>query len=468
MKKDETEASSSSAGSHAHANAVKIIDVEPFFSVERPSGVFSFEATIAGDLTFAHVRVRVADRSGRTAEGWGAILLSHPWAFPGTDLSDAAKDQIMRAIIGMAGDLLIGDGAHGHPLDHFLAIEPELGEIMIGRGAEESVVVPVLAALVAYSPIDAAIHDAYGKLHGISSYDALGPNYIGWDLSRVLGTRFAGRYLPEFLRPEPVDSLPILHTVGTDDPLIPIEQGDSAYHCLTDWIAIDGVHSFKVKLQGRDLEWDISRLVRVYETASDSVGLAGEVRIIGDLNERSPSLVYIMALLDGVASRSPDAFAALDALEQPASRDLDARAIDLSSASQRVSIVLDEGLTSLAAIDRAVALGWNGIALETCKTQSLMLLALAKATVLGLRISVQDLTNPGIALLQSVGLASRLLQTAPMESNQRQYFSATSKQEAAVFPWIFAVRGGAVPSSEVGGPGLGYGDLQHIGRDIFA
>jgi len=430
--------------------------------------VFSSGATTAGDLTFAHVRVRVADRAGRTADGWGAILLSYPWAFPGTGLSGEAKDQIMRAIIGMAGNLLVGDETYGHPLDHFLAIKPELGEIAIGRGEAEPVAVPTLAALVAYSPIDAAIHDAYGKLHGISSYDALGPDHVGWDLSHVLGDSFAGRYLPEFLRSEPVDSLPILHTVGTDDPLTPLEQGDSAYHCLTDWITIDGVHAFKVKLRGRDLEWDISRLVNVYETASDSVGLAGAVRITGDLDEQGPPLSYIVALLDGVASRSPDAFAALDALEQPASRDLDARTIDLSSVSKRVPIVLDEGLTSLAAIDRAVALGWNGIALTTSKTRSLMLLALAKATALGLHVSVQDLTNPGIALLQSVGLAARLPRTVPMESNQRQYLPATSRPEAAVYPWIFAVRDGAVPSSEVAGPGLGYGDLKRIGRDIFS
>ena len=452
---------------NAAANAVRIVEVEPFFSTEHPSGVFAFGAATAGDLTFAQVRVRVADRSGRTADGWGAILLSHPWAFPGTGLSGEAKDQIMRAIIGMAGNRLVNGESYGHPLDHFLEIEPELAKIAIARKESEPIVVPALAALVSYSPVDAAIHDAYGKLHGISAYDALGPEHVGWDLSRVLGDSFAGKYLPEFLRAEPVASLPISHTVGAADPLTPVEQGDGGYPCLTDWIAIDGVHSFKVKLKGQDLEWDTSRLVNVFDVASNGVGLAGEVRIFGDLNEQGPSLEYIMALLDGVESRSSAAFAALDALEQPASRHLGVQAIDLSTVSQRVPIVLDEGLTSLQSIDQAVALGWNGIALKTCKTQSLMLLALAKATALGLHVSVQDLTNPGIALLQSAGLAARLPKTVPMESNQRQYFPMTSAPEAKVFPWIFSVKGGAVPANEVTGPGLGYGDLTRIERDIF-
>ena len=463
-----TEQNDAGGTTTAADRAVRIVDVEPFFSVEQPSGTFSFGAATAGELTFAQVRVTVADQAGNAAEGWGAILLSHPWAFPGDELDGAAKDEVMRMIVGMAGDRLTKSGLYGHPLDHFLDIEPELREIAIGRGeASSPIMVPVLAALVAFSPIDAAIHDAYGNLHGVSSYDALGPDYVGWDLSRVLGASFAGRYLPEYLRPEPVASLPVAHTVGAADPLLPAQQ-EGAYPPLTDWIAIDGVHAFKVKLKGKDLGWDIARLVEVYRTATESVGLGGDVRLFGDLNEQGPSLEYILAMLDGVEKESPAAFAALDALEQPASRNLDEGAIDVSAAARRVPIVLDEGLTSLEAIDRAVALGWNGIALKTCKTQSLMLLALAKASALGLHISVQDLTNPGIALLQSVGLAARLPQTAPLESNQRQYFPATSKPEAAVYPTIYAVHGGTIPSGELRGPGLGYGDLSRIGRDIFA
>jgi L-alanine-DL-glutamate epimerase-like enolase superfamily enzyme len=227
------------------------------------------------------------------------------------------------------------------------------------------------------------------------------------------------------------------------------------------------VFSFKVKLKGKDLGWDISRLIHVYQLASRTDGAAGPVRIFGDLNEQGPSMDYIEALIDGVRTRSPETFAALDALEQPAKRDLGADAVFVGHAAARVPIVLDEGLTSLAMIDRAVALGWNGIALKTCKTQSLMLLAIAKASGLGLQISVQDLTNPGIALLQSVALASRLPVIVPMETNQRQYFPRTSTPEAAVYPEIYAVRQGRVPTHALTGPGLGF-DVSRIERDVFS
>jgi hypothetical protein len=131
-----------------------------------------------------------------------------------------------------------------------------------------------------------------------------------------------------------------------------------------------------------------------------------------------------------------------------------------------VPVVLDEGLTSLATIDEAIARGWGGIALKTCKTQSLMLLALPKAAAAGLHVTVQDLTNPGIALVQSVGLAARLPVVRPFETNAGQYFPNTSRPEAAVFPGIFQPVGGEVATGGLAGPGLGY-RIGEIDRNVF-
>jgi L-alanine-DL-glutamate epimerase-like enolase superfamily enzyme len=449
-------------------NAVRIVGVTPFFSLETPAGEFSFGAATAGALTLAHVRVRVADASGREADGWGAIFLSHPWAFPTAEVDPVAKDALMRAIIVALGERLVTKGEMGHPLDHFLAIEPELEEIARDIAAEQGIPVPVppLCTLVCLSPIDAALHDAYGRLHGVNAFDALGPEHVGWDLSRALGNSFAGQYLPAFLRPAPVESLPIWHTVGGTDPLT-LEEADEAHiRPLSEWIEQDGVFAFKVKLKGKNLAWDIARLVDVYTMASRANANPEKVRLFGDLNEQGPSLEYVMALIDGVRERSPAAFAALEALEQPDRRDMAIDAMPLGEAARQVPIALDEGLTSLASIDRAVELGWNAVCLKMCKTQSLMLLALAKASGLGLGVTVQDLTNPGIALLHSVAFAARLPATMPIETNQRQYYPATSMPEAAVYPEVFEVQNGHVRADSLTGPGLGY-DIRMIPRGIF-
>jgi len=445
-----------SAPNAASSRAARVVAVDTYFSTERPSAAFGFGGSAIGDLTLAHVRVRLEGRDGRNAEGWGAIFLSHPWAYPGADRTAVEKDRQMRDFLDDMAHATLDNGSFGHPLDHFLAMEPDLAKPGMPR----------LAALVAISPLDAAIHDAYGALHGVSSYATLGPDFVSWDLSHVLGPAFAGRHVSDYVRTNPAPSMPIAHTVGTADPLTAAER-TGAYPSLVEWIARDGVSRFKVKLKGKDLAWDIARLRQVHEAARETIAAGDTVQLFADLNEQGPSLDYLTALLDGLAEASPAARAALLSLEQPSSRDLDTNAIDLHAVSARIPVVLDEGLTSLAAIDRAVALGWNAVALKTCKTHSLMLLALAKATALGLDVSVQDLTNPGIALLHSAGLAARLPKPAPLESNQRQYFPHTSMPEATRYPEIFAVRGGTIPTGILDGPGLGYGDLTAIPRDIF-
>ncbi|MDQ3657462.1 MAG: mandelate racemase/muconate lactonizing enzyme family protein [Chloroflexota bacterium] len=446
---------------------VRVTEVEPFFSVERPAGMFSFGASTAGDLILAHVRVRIEDRGGRSAEGWGAIFLSHPWAFPGATPDGDIKNALMKALVTACGERLAGSDLWGHPLDHFLAIEPELAAIASEAASEHDVAVPVPALfnLVSLSPINAAIHDAYGNLHGVSSYDALGPDDLDWDLSRVLGGDYAGLYPASALRPSPVRHVPISHTVGAVDPLTAAEAGVNTIPVLEEWIRRDGVFSFKVKVKGQDLDWDVGRIVDVYRVASLTRG-DGRARIFADLNEQAPSVDYIHALLDEVEARDPDARAALDALEQPLARNLAEGAPSLASVSARIPVVLDEGLTSLASIDRALELGWGGIALKTCKTQSLMLLALAKANHERIHVSVQDLTNPGIALRQSVGLAARLPVTQPIETNARQYYPETSAPEATVFPDIYRIHDGHASTAGLDGPGLGYG-LDRIPRDIF-
>lgn len=446
---------------------IRIAEVEPFFSYERPAGMFSFGASTAGDLTLAHTRVRVEDRQGRSAEGWGAIFLSHPWAFPGTEPSGDTKNELMKALVAAYGVRLAVSDEWGHPLDHFLAIQPELGSIAARLAGELGItqVIPALFTLVSLSPIDAAIHDAYGKLHGISSYDALGADDLTWDLSHVLGPTFADRYPGDAVRKTPASRIPISHTVGATDSLTSSDVGENAIPPLEEWMRRDGVRSFKVKLKGKELDWDIARIVDVYQVAQ-VVDPTQATHIFADLNEQAPSVEYILALLDGIAARDEAARAALDALEQPLSRDLSAGASSMADVSARIPVVLDEGLTSLEMIDSAIELGWSGIALKTCKTQSLMLLTLAKAHHDGLHVSVQDLTNPGIALLHSVGLAARLPVTRPIETNARQYYPKTSLPEATIFPDVFRVHHGEVVTTGLEGPGLGF-KIDRIPRDIF-
>ncbi len=446
---------------------VRVIDAETHFSTELPAGTFAFGASRIDGLTFAHVRVRLENRQGNTADGWGAIFLSYPWAFPGVEIKPSRKDAFMRGIVEAAGAWLAGSGLWGHPLDHFLAIEPEMARIArrVAASLGLTVDLPALAGLVSLSPVDAAIHDAYGKLFDRSSYDLLTIEHLGWDLSRILGPSFQDRAPADFLRAAPVDRLPIAHTVGAADPVSASDAAEGLIAPLGSWVRTDGVRSFKVKLKGQDLDWDINRVVDVYRVARDEL-TSGPITIFADLNEQAPSVEYVDAWLDGVLATNPAAFAALDAVEQPLSRHMGGDAPSLASVSARIPVVLDEGLTSLDAVHDALDKGWSGIALKTCKTQSLMLLALPLAIERGLHVSVQDLTNPGIACLQSAGLAARLTVTRSMEANARQYYPHLSEPEAQAWPATFETTGGTVATGMLAGPGLGY-DITRIPRAIF-
>ena len=458
-----------SAARTSNPRHVRILETETYFSVEQSGGAFGVGAATIGDLTLAHVRVTVETMGGRRANGWGAILLSWPWAFPGDGESGETKDALMRALVNGYGTALAGRNDFGHPLDHFLAIEPDLERIAEETATSIGVIAPVppLCALVSLSPVDAAIHDAYGNLHGINSFDTLTEDHLDWDLSHVLGDTFAGQYPDDYLRDRPAHRVPIAHTVGTLDPLSLHEPTNGTIPPLTAWIDRDAPYAFKVKLKGKDLAWDVQRLVDVHDVAVHELNRRDGILLYGDLNEQGPSIGYITELLDKLKREHPAVFRSLDMLEQPVDRAFTECSPDFTDISAHVPIVLDEGLTSLPAIDRALDLGWGGIALKTCKTQSLMLLALPKAVERGMHITVQDLTNPGIALLQSVGLASRLPTVKPFETNARQYFPNASLPEADVFPRVFGVENGEIETDGISGPGMGY-RVAEIDRPVFA
>ena len=95
-----------------------------------------------------------------------------------------------------------------------------------------------------------------------------------------------------------------------------------------------------------------------------------------------------------------------------------------------------------------------------------MLLALAKAHSVNLHRSMQDLTNPGIALPQPAVLAARLPITRAFETTARQSYSDTSTPEATIFSGIYRASNGTISTEGLYGPGFGY-QIGRIPRSLF-
>ena len=103
---------------------------------------------------------------------------------------------------------------------------------------------------------------------------------------------------------------------------------------------------------------------------------------------------YVNAVLDRLQQERRDIFDMLLYVEQPFPYDLEKNQIEVSSVSQRKPLFLDESAHDWKFVALGRKLGWTGVALKTCKTQTGALLSLCWAKAHGMTLMVQDLTNP--------------------------------------------------------------------------
>ncbi len=416
-----------------------------------------FGGSVVDRVTLLNVHCRVRGRNGKTAEGFGSMPMGNVWSFPSKRMT---YNQTLRAMKDLAGRIekITGEFKEwGHPIDLNIALEPAYcaAAVDISRGLAEPI--PPLCTLVAGSPFDAAIHDAYGKLHGRNSFDTLGPEFLRDDLSHYLGPEFRGERLDRYILAKAKPEMPLYHLVGAVDPITEADivkrVGDELPETLPEWIRYNGITHIKVKLNGDDRNWDLNRVIRVHEAATQ---VRNDLVYSLDFNEKCPNVDYLVEFLHKLKARAAGAFSRIQYVEQPTARDLKAnRQNDVRAASELVPVVIDESLTSKEAFLLALQMGYSGAALKACKGQSQSLLIAALGQKRGVFLCVQDLTCPGASLVHSVSLAAHVPTVRAIEANARQYVPAANRGWEKRFPGIFNVKDGMVRTNGVDGPGLG-------------
>jgi hypothetical protein len=118
-------------------------------------------------------------------------------------------------------------------------------------------------------------------------------------------------------------------------------------------------------------------------------------------------------------------------------------------------VMLDEGLTDLDLLDEAVAQGWSGLALKTCKGHSFALVAAAWAQRRGMPLALQDLTNPGLALIHAALFAARVPTVNGAELNSPQFTPAANGAWLPRLAALFDPRDGLHHLPHPAPPGLG-------------
>ncbi len=447
-----------------NAKHIQVVNLDHSYEDFSYRSPIKFGGVALDRVTLLNVECRVADPSGRTANGFGSMPLGNVWSFPSRRLSYDDTLNAMKTLAQRIHTALLDAKLWGHPIVLAHTLEPHFEKIAAETTRDLNLVEPIprLCTMVVASAFDAAVHDAYGKLHGLNCYHTYGPDFLDHDLGFFLGDEFAGETLAQYIAREPQARMPLYHLVGALDPLTPADGakpiGDGLPECLPEWIRLNGLTHLKIKLNGDDLAWDVERVVAVDRVTSQTQRERGVSRWCYslDFNERCAKVAYLLDFLHQLKERAPDGFERIAYIEQPTARDLHAdRDNVMHEAAKLRPVVIDESLVDLDSLRLAREMGYTGAALKACKGQSQSLLLAAAARKYGMFLCVQDLSCPGASLIHSAGLAAHVPGVTAIESNARQYVPAANRPWEDRFPGIFHITDGTLATGCLTGLGLG-------------
>ncbi len=444
---------------------IKTTDLRLYFLPVKMRVPLKFGSEVTTTVTCARVNLQVEDALGHSAWGWGETPLMVQWAWV-SSLSYEERHQALREfMLTLIYEWKIFS-SKGHPMEIGYQFQekvlPKLyEEFNTERAGKEAM--PWLAALVCCSPFDIALHDAYGKLHNVPVYNTYNKEYMNRDLDGYLtpaeGSRisFSGFYPEDFLLFPAPSRIPAWHLIGGKDlidaaELTGKEPEDGYPVLLRNWIERDGLTCLKVKLQGNDAVWDYERLIQVGRIAVEM----GVEWLTADFNctVREPS--YVNEILDRLLFEEQRIYGMILYVEQPFHYDIETNQIDVHSVSARKPLFMDESAHDWHLVRLGRSLGWTGVALKTCKTQTGALLSLCWAKAHGMTLMVQDLTNPMLAMIPHALLAAHAGTIMGVETNSSQFYPEASLAEAVVHPGIYRRRQGKIDLSTLKGPGFGY------------
>lgn len=449
----------------ASSSDVRILRVEVSFDAVQFRAPLKFGGRVVDHSYLINAEVEVETRDRRHAVGYGSMPVGNVWAWPSSSVEPADSERVIMKYAERVGELFESYPEYGHPLEIQYDVGAEFHHqakaVAQGCGVEERL--PTLGQLVAVSPIDAALHDAYGRVHKASSFNVLSSDFCNADLSHFLDDQFQGEYLDQYTLRQPVKSLPLYHLIGALDPLsdadVKERPDDSLPVTLSEWIAADGLTHLKIKLAGDDLDWDVARVINVEKiclTAQNDRGCSNWYYSC-DFNEKCDSAEYVVEFLNRIRESSAAAYERIQYIEQPTSRDLQAAsAAKMHEVARLKPVVIDEALVDYESLLTCRELGYSGVALKACKGQSESLFAAAAAQKFGMFLCVQDLTCPGASFLHSCSLAAHIPGIAAIEGNARQYCPGPNTKFSVRYPELFDIKDGTVGTHRLSEHGLGF------------
>ncbi len=404
----------------------KILDAEVTFRSQRFKMLLQLSSGVIDSLTEAIAAVAI-EIDGRRAIGRGAIYLSDLWAWPDHSRSHVERDLVLRSLCEMIALELPRHlrQENLHPLELGLRIHN-----LACSDLPATPNPPILARAMCGSPFDAAIHDAAGLALGCSAFALYQVHAAIPSADRYFPATGACRAVADVIQ-LPRSELPAWYIVGRDDCL---------ERTMVPAVKKHGYGCFKLKVTGRDNQADVDRTVEVFRKAMERNLRAPQITI--DSNEANTSSDSVLDYLEKLETTDVHAYNALKYLEQPTDRDIRRVPFDWHDVARRKPVLVDEGLSELRLLEESRRQGYSGFALKTCKGHSMLLVSAAWARQHDMLISLQDLTNPGIALIHGALVGSHLPTINGAELNSPQFTPAANDEFLPRLQELFEPRDG--------------------------
>ena len=423
-----------------------------------------FALSVVNRQTMVTVECKIRTLAGKLATGFGTLPLNYVFSYPSRALSEEARLGAMKALAEEIARVCGSHQEYGHPMDLCWDLAPAYlaAAAAVSRRLELADPIPRLCTRVTAAAFDAALHDAYGKAHGVHCFHTYGPEFMNHDLSHYLGAEYRGEYPNRYIRTDPADRMPLCHLVSAVDP---IEEADNTRpirdglpETLPQWIDFNGLAYFKIKLNGNDLKWDLERVQRIDRVTTEAQRKRErkDWAYILDFNEKCPNVDYYLTFLRRLEEEMPRGFQRIEYVEQPTARDLAAHPENaMHEAAKLRPVVIDESLVDIDSLELAAKQGWSGAVVKSPKGLTLMILIACAAAKRKLFVAGGDMSCPGAALIQTAALQARVSGITSVEANARQFLPSANEPWKERFPGMFGTTDGFLRTGELTRPGLG-------------
>jgi L-alanine-DL-glutamate epimerase-like enolase superfamily enzyme len=443
---------------------VRIESVTYRYEEHRFRTPLKFARAVVDRLTMLTAECKVRTESGKEATGFGVLPLNYTFTYPSKNLTPDARLDAIRELVVQISKITGEYKEFGHPIDINWELAPQYEKAAadVSRKLQLADPIPKLCVLNTAGAFDAAVHDAFGKAGGVSSFHTYGPEYMRNDLSRYLGAEYKGVFPDKYIKSEPKARMPLCHLISAVDPLGAVDNAkpikDGLPETLAEWINQNGLTYLKIKLNGDDLKWDVERMLNIERVTAETQKKRGVQHwtYIPDFNEKCPNVEYFLSFLKKLKEQSPVCFRRIEYVEQPTHRDLKAHPEnDMHEAAKLCPVVIDESVIDVQSVLLARKQGWTGAVVKSPKGLTHMILIACVAGKQKMRVAGGDMSCPGAALIQTASFQARLPGVTSIEANARQFLPAANKGWDERFPGMFRITDGMMRTAELVKPGLG-------------